>query len=227
MKSTFIALGALTSIASAHFNLNFPVARGFDEEKLVTFPCGSFNTPSTERTPWPLNGGQIALKMGHVQANVEVFIGFGDDVGTAFNTVLRGVFQETGLGDFCMTGFSAPAGFNVTDGTKATLQVVTNGDPEGGLYNCADIVFSSSAALAADGVCTNGTGVAASGATISTFPNGTAPAGGATTTDGGAATPTSAGPAAASSTKPGAANGLKVGMSLLLVAAAAGFALAL
>jgi len=88
-------------------------------------------------------------------------------------------------------------------------------------------VFSSSAALAAAGVCKNGTGVAASSATISTFPNGTESAGGATTTTGGGATTTSGTAPAASSSKPGAANGLKVGMSLFMMAAGVGFAMAL
>ena len=65
MKSTLTALAAYASLASAHFNLNYPAARGFDEDKLGTFPCGSFDTPSSNRTLWPLTGGEIALTMGH------------------------------------------------------------------------------------------------------------------------------------------------------------------
>jgi hypothetical protein len=108
--------------------------------------------------------------MGHITANVEVLIGFGDNPGTAFNTVLRQTFTETGLGDFCMTGFSLPEGLNVTEGTNATIQVVTNGDPDGGLYNCADITFTSQAVTA--GTCKNGTGVTASSTSLSGSPNG-------------------------------------------------------
>jgi hypothetical protein len=59
-----------------------------------------------------------------------------------------------------------------TDGMNATIQVVTNGDPAGGLYNCADITFSSTAAQPASGVCTNQTGVAVTTATAGN-PNGT------------------------------------------------------
>ena len=43
------------------------------------------------------------------------------------------------------------------NGTNATIQVVTNGDPNGGLYNCADIIFSSNAPTPSQ--CNNGTGV--------------------------------------------------------------------
>ena len=99
MKSTLTALAAFTTLASGHFNFNYPAARGFDEDKLGTFPCSSFDKPSDNRTLWPLSGGEIAL-MGHIEANVEVLIGFGNNVGSAFNTVLRQTFLEQGLGNF-------------------------------------------------------------------------------------------------------------------------------
>jgi hypothetical protein len=40
-----------------------------------------------------------------------------------------------------MTGFSVLVVMSITDGMIATTQVVTNGGPNGGLYNCADITF--------------------------------------------------------------------------------------
>jgi len=69
MKTTFSALAAFASITSAHFNLDYPAARGFDEDKLVQFPCGSFNTPVSNRTVWPISGGSIALTMGYAALN--------------------------------------------------------------------------------------------------------------------------------------------------------------
>jgi len=212
MKSTFTALAAFTTLASAHFNLNYPAARGFDEDKLGTFPCGSFDTPSSNRTLWPLSGGEIALTMGHIDANVEVLIGFGDDVGSAFNTVLRPTFQEQGLGSFCMTGFTLPDGTNVTEGMNATIQVQTNGDPDGGLYNCADITFSASAAGPAGGVCTNQTGVSTTTSTV-TSPNLTSSS---TTSSSSSAT-----------TSKGAAAGVSAGVGGFVLAAGAAFALVL
>ena len=44
--------------------------------------------------------------MGHIDATVEVLIGFGNAPGSAFNTVVKRTFSETGLGAFCMTGTS-------------------------------------------------------------------------------------------------------------------------
>ncbi|KAE9380167.1 hypothetical protein N431DRAFT_432454 [Stipitochalara longipes BDJ] len=171
MKSTTpLALVAFTTLASAHFNLNYPAARGFDEDVLGTFPCGGQNSVSSNRTLFPLTGGSIALTMGHIDANVAVYIGFGDDVGSAFNTVVRPTFTEQGLGNFCMTGIKIPGGSGL-EGMNATIQVVTNGDPDGGLYNCADVTLSASASGPASAVCKNGTGVSVTAQSVSGDPN--------------------------------------------------------
>ncbi|TVY82668.1 Uncharacterized protein LSUE1_G002013 [Lachnellula suecica] len=214
MKITLSALAAFASVATAHFNMNYPAARGFDEDKLVQFPCGSFDTPVSNRTVWPISNGSIALLMGHIDANVEVLIGFGNDPGSAFNTVLRPTCTEQGLGNFCMTGFSIPEGLNITDGTNATIQVVTNGDPDGGLYNCADIIFSTSAPAPADGVCKNETSTKTVAATSAKQPNETTG-----TTTSSSSTP--------STSKSAAVAALNAGFGGLVMAGAAALAIVL
>lgn len=59
----------------------------------------------------------------------------------------------------------------MTAGSNATLQVQSNGDPDGGLYNCADITFVET--LSTPQSCTNGS-VDISAATVSGHANGTA-----------------------------------------------------
>jgi hypothetical protein len=71
-SSNLVVFAAITSLTSAHFNLNYPPARDFDEDKLVQFPCGGFDTPTSNRTIWPISGGEIALTMGHIDANVHL-----------------------------------------------------------------------------------------------------------------------------------------------------------
>jgi len=134
MRSTLFPLLLLPLLTAAHFKLEYPPARGFDEQKLPNFPCAGFPV-SANRTDWPISGGKISLNMGHDQTLVQVLLGIGNDVGDAFNYVLLPTIQEQGLGDFCITDLQLPKGLNVTDGTNATIQVVTNGDPSGGLYN--------------------------------------------------------------------------------------------
>ncbi|KAJ9666687.1 hypothetical protein H2201_003091 [Coniosporium apollinis] len=137
------ALLALLPLASAHFELTYPPARGFDDSRAAEFPCGGFNTPSATRTPWPLSGGPIQLEMGHTEARVQVLLALGDEPGSNFNIVLVPTVQERGPEDFCFGMVTLPSGLNVTEGQRATVQVVTNGDPAGGLYQCADIIFTS------------------------------------------------------------------------------------
>jgi hypothetical protein len=70
--------------------------------------------------------------LSSIDANVAVYIGFGSAVGSAFNTVVRPTFTEQGLSNFRMTGIEIPGGSGL-EGMQATIQVVTNGDPDGGL----------------------------------------------------------------------------------------------
>lgn len=91
----------LLPLVSSHFTLESPKARGFDEDKLDTFPCGGQDTVG-DRTPWPINGGPIQLKMEHDQAKVQVLLGLGNNVGDHFNIILKPTVQEQGLGDFCL-----------------------------------------------------------------------------------------------------------------------------
>ncbi|PQE07180.1 GPI anchored protein [Rutstroemia sp. NJR-2017a BVV2] len=177
------ALVAFSHIASAHFTLDYPAARGFDEDLFTQFPCGGQNEV-TNRTLWPLSGGEIALNMRDASANVKVLIGFGNDVGSRFETVLRQTFADSGTGTFCMTGFQIPAGLSVTDGMNATIQVITGGsgmsrrgDASGGLYNCADIALTRNVSTV--GSCSNATDIKTSVASVTGNPNSTTSSSGA------------------------------------------------
>ena len=129
------ALIASVALASAHFTLDYPKARGFDEDQLGQFPCGGQNDVSTDRTLWPLTGGTVQLTMEHDRVAAQVLIGLGNDVGDAFNTVLVPTIQEEGFGQFCFGDVVIPASLGIKEGQNATIQVVTSGDPSGGLYN--------------------------------------------------------------------------------------------
>ncbi|KAL8938540.1 MAG: hypothetical protein Q9216_003844 [Gyalolechia sp. 2 TL-2023] len=157
MKLDLLLLSPLASLVSAHFTLDFPPGRDAEEDQQSSFPCGGQSSVSSERTPWPLAGGPVQMTMGHDHSAVQVLIALGNDVTDAFNTVLVPTIQEQGLGKFCLSNVMIPESLGVQEGDNATIQVVTNGDPTGGLYNCADITFSSMESTALE--CTNGTGV--------------------------------------------------------------------
>ncbi|GLI77849.1 hypothetical protein PoHVEF18_006145 [Penicillium ochrochloron] len=164
MKSSLLTL-ALAPLATAHFLLQYPTSRGFDEDTMPEFPCGGMSQ-SSNRTQLPISGSfPVALKMGHSQTAVEVLLALGSNPGNNYNITLVKTFQVTGLGEFCLphVEFSADTlGVNITDGMNATLQVQSNGDPSGGLYACADVQFSSSVTYSEPSSCSNNTNVVAS-----------------------------------------------------------------
>lgn len=128
---------ALLQPAAGHFQLLFPPARGFDEDQLAKFPCGGQDRVAAagSRTPFPLAGGPVQLDMGHTAARVQVLLAAGASPGANFSIELVPTLQEQGPRRFCLRGVSVPAGAGLKAGDVGTIQVVTNGDPDGGLYN--------------------------------------------------------------------------------------------
>ncbi|KAL9624750.1 MAG: hypothetical protein Q9160_001104 [Pyrenula sp. 1 TL-2023] len=160
--------------------------------------------------------------MGHDENAVQVLLGLGSDPGTNYNITLVPTFREEGLGNFCLRTVSVPTEMGVTDGMEATLQVITNGDPNGGLYNCADIRFTNSAPpMTMD--CKNNTGVNAMSFPMEgsmrnaneSTPDGKAQSGGSSTTSGMSGMPSST----SSSSSTGGAGFLAVSEGLLAAAA--------
>lgn len=178
MHSKASCLAALISLANAHFTVTWPESRGFDDDKIVNYPCGGFDSVSN-RTSFPLSGGPIQLDMEHTSTNVEVLIALGNDPsGADYHTVLVPTFYEQGPQNFCLGDVTFPGSLNVTEGQNATIQVQTNGDPDGGLYavsswsvvsavfanmnsQCIDITFTSTRLSSSEysAHCTNSTGV--------------------------------------------------------------------
>ncbi|KAL8724769.1 MAG: hypothetical protein Q9181_006681 [Wetmoreana brouardii] len=189
----------LISLASAHFTLDYPQVRGFDEDNLGTFPCGGQDT---------------------ISSNLQVLLALGNDVTDGFSTVLVPTTQEQGLGKFCLSDVKIPEGLGAKEGDNATIQVVTNGDPSGGLYNCADITFSATNTSAQE--CTNGKGVSTTKYTgKSANANGTDSTAASSTMSMGSSsatgTPSATGSATAASTT-GAAGKMELGGVALLAA---------
>jgi hypothetical protein len=78
------------------------------------------------------------MTMGHDQTALQVLLGLGNDPGNNFNISVLPLMRQVGLGDLCLPNVrldETVLGVAPTDGMNATLQVVTNGDPSGGLYN--------------------------------------------------------------------------------------------
>ncbi|KAI4657782.1 uncharacterized protein J4E78_006171 [Alternaria triticimaculans] len=172
LSNSALAL-AFLPLTFAHFQLNFPEARGFTDDTEGNFPCGGYNDVQQERTDFPISGGPIQLHMEHPQTNVAVYMAIGDNPGEGFSIVAQQQTQVSGLGDFCFGHVSLPEGLNVTDGTKASIQVVTNNHEAGGLYQCADVTLVNNAQINFADNCKNQTGMKVTQEDIPGNPNGT------------------------------------------------------
>ena len=134
LSHTFAGL-CLLAVTSAHFQLTYPKARGFDDAKEGNAPCGGFDDVQQQRTNFPISGGPIQLNMGHSQTNVAVYMAIGSDPKSGFSIVAKQQLAVEGLGNFCIGSVSLPSGLNISDGTPASIQVVTGShEAGGGLY---------------------------------------------------------------------------------------------
>lgn len=133
LHQSLLAWSTLLLTVSAHFNLQYPKARGDDEDKSSSGPCGTFDTPSTDRTPVSLTSLAIGAKMGHDESAFSIVLGLGNNP-SSFNISLLPTFRQEGLGEFCLPDVPIPGDLGLQDGANGTVQVITNGDPNGGLY---------------------------------------------------------------------------------------------
>ncbi|KAF2396882.1 hypothetical protein EJ06DRAFT_533604 [Trichodelitschia bisporula] len=167
MLATLLPLSvALLPFASAHFRLNYPPWRG---DSFATgasqwiYPCAnvSQDASNNNRTLWPLDGGSVIFAGSHPHALTTVNLALGE-VGNSFNVSIIPLFNQTGNGTFCVpkVGTGALKGLaGVTEGAKASIQVIQISTSGAALYNCADITFSSQAKILEGDQCKNATGV--------------------------------------------------------------------
>lgn len=139
LLASILSLSCALSLVSAHFEVKEPPVRGTDSAKMVEFPCGG-QSVSDERHAVALENPELAIvmEMGHDRAAVQVLLGLGSDPGKNYNVTLVPTVAEQGIGTFCLPRISLSEdvlGTELEDGMNATVQVVTNGHPSGGLYN--------------------------------------------------------------------------------------------
>jgi len=212
----FFSALALASIAAAHFTLDYPPTRGFDEDNEPKAICGGFDTIKN-RTSFPLSGGQLQITSHHTKASVFAEISFNSNPNsfTQFNTSSDGKnypflipVNQIAEGPACwnlnVSSLNVPEAKN---GTNATIVVLFDGG-DGTLYQCADLVLSSDTNVPSGSI--------QSGLKCQTLPVQTSNGADATTSTTGA-TPTETGSAVHSSTV------LTGGVTIAFTAAIASF----
>ncbi|KAF8983164.1 hypothetical protein BGZ46_010762 [Entomortierella lignicola] len=135
-----------SSAAMAHFTLDYPQSRGFDDDKEPTAPCGGFDAVAN-RTDFPLTNGFLQIDSHHVKADIKINVVIGNSpVAADFITAAGTPVNSTSLnhpGHACFPlNLSTFSG--ATNNTNATIQIVYNGG-DSPLYQCADVVLVTSA----------------------------------------------------------------------------------
>lgn len=211
-----LALLAFASSALAHFTLDYPLSRGFDEDIESDNFCGGFHNVSLPRQPWYYANGPIEIDSHHDSATVNIYISFSPPTGsesflaTTNGTAvppLRHDLAISGQGEFCFHANASSlnvAGIEVRNGTEATIMVEYINNVHGHLYQCTDVVFTSDQSVGSNITCTD----ALTAASTSGGASGTASA------SGSASTATSTAPAAS---KPNGASATQASMAGLLM----------
>ncbi|KIM33896.1 hypothetical protein M408DRAFT_325468 [Serendipita vermifera MAFF 305830] len=189
------ALLALAGAATAHFTLDYPPSRAFNEDDEVNAPCGGA-AASTTRTPFPLGDGFIRLTSTHEPFNILVLISFVDNPTDIKNFTftpsgeaqapVRDFFQVT-MDDVCIGVDIGAIGYaNATDGARATIAIQYQGG-DSNLYQCADVILASNATIPSNITCNNEYTVTTAGASPTGSPSGSSsPSASATSSRNGA-----------------------------------------
>ncbi|RSH85456.1 hypothetical protein EHS25_004852 [Saitozyma podzolica] len=179
-----IALGA--SAALAHFTLDYPTSRGFDDNNEPQF-CGGFTNVET-RQPFSLGSGPVWIDSHHTLATVDAFLSVSVDPTSFndFNTTSNGTtipmvtnFFQVNEGEHCWNVNLGALGIGLTNGSLVTLQIQYNGG-DGNLYQCTDLVLLSNYTVPSNWTCTVDATVAGN-ATVSSSASATSSAAAAST----------------------------------------------
>lgn len=187
--SSTLALLAMASATMAHFTLDSPPTRGFDEDKESDPFCGGFPNASTTRSNLFYPHAPISITSHHDSATINVYLALGVPTGSESFLALPPVTSDVkiqGMGAKCLyvnaTQDLAKGSDAGADGKNATLMMEYISATHGRLYQCSDVVLTQDEKKAANGTCVGQVVFGASNGTA--VENGTAPA---TTTNAPAA----------------------------------------
>lgn len=186
--STILALATFAVATSAHFTLDYPRTRGFDEDLESDSFCGGFHTISTPRSPFYLDG-PISIDSHHDSATVNIYLSLSPPTSAqSFLSLppLRHDISITGQGEFCFHA-NATGMTGVQDGVNGTIMVEYINNVHGHLYQCADVVFTGDQGVGSNVTCTDSLmaeggitsqgSIGASATTSATAPSASTPAG--------------------------------------------------
>lgn len=166
MSLAAFVLLATAQLATAHFGVEYPTWRdntlGSSANSNYSqweYPCAGVPGNLGNRTDWPLTGGSLVLDLHHQWTYIFVNLGLGDNVANFNYSLTEPFWNSTGNGTLCIPKVMLPANLPISDGSLASIQVVTLGERGQALYNCADITFRANVANLTNEQCKTSPGV--------------------------------------------------------------------
>ncbi|WVW82200.1 hypothetical protein I302_104206 [Kwoniella bestiolae CBS 10118] len=159
---SLLAACLLASTTFAHFTLDYPTSRGFDDDNEPQY-CGGFPNVASPRQPFSLGQGPIRIDSHHNLATVVAFISTSSNPTSFndFNTTSNGtsiplatpIFQVK-QGEYCFNVDLGGLGVGLSNGSEVTLQVQYDGG-DGNLYQCTDLILIEGYSIPSNETCTN------------------------------------------------------------------------
>ncbi|KAF8761820.1 Ctr copper transporter family [Rhizoctonia solani] len=175
MMTRVFAMAAMAASAAAHFTLEWPRTRGFDEDIENQF-CGGFPNAGP-RSSFPLGASGVVIDSTHDTANVIVLVSFDANPQniTQFSNSSNGA-QLTSFvklekqGEACIPVNIQSLGLsNVSNGTNATIQIQYDGGDGNYVTLLSDFTAPSNVSCASSA---SGTTTSGGAAATSTSPSG-------------------------------------------------------
>ncbi|KAG0333242.1 hypothetical protein BG004_000918 [Podila humilis] len=137
-----------SSTVLAHFTLDYPKSRGFNDALEPNAPCGGFDEIKN-RTDFPISKGFFTINSHHATAKVKVNVVTGNsptaaDFLAAAGTPAQSV--DVPHPDLSCISLDLSSFKGATAGTNATIQIVYDGG-DSPLYQCADVTLQTTANL--------------------------------------------------------------------------------
>lgn len=156
MLDKVITLALFVTEALGGFQMNYPESAGYNALTEPNAPCGgaAVNALKSNMTFWDVSGGPIYLTSQYTVTDYLFRATLNSNLTDGWINLLP-VLQQNGIGDLCEPSVPVPASFN---GQTGILQVIAN-TTDGFFYQCAVLMFQTSAAPAPQGSCRNGSSV--------------------------------------------------------------------
>lgn len=122
--------------ALAHFTLEYPTTRGFEETKEATAPCGGFDTVASTRSQVPVSNAFVEIKSSHTSYSYKVNVIVNNNPTAAdfsSNQLTEVAAGTRNYPDAACLSLDLGKNTAIKAGTNATIQVIFSGG-DGSLY---------------------------------------------------------------------------------------------